>query len=139
MNFTPEIEFRPFPAYLGEKVRGRLSQTVRETSKINSVTIDLVCTKSTIHSNNEGGTSVETEELQRWSKQLDVSAMVEPPEKLSSVFSFDIPPNAPESTRGHKQVAIGWEVQLHTDIADCPDYHASFPLIIDRRIIVPGE
>ena len=131
-----EIEFRPFPAYLGERVRGRLTQEVRQRSKINTVTVALVYAKLTEYPLDNGGSMTDVQELFRHEKTLDVSATIEPPEKICGVFSFDLPSEVPGKSQEKtsfgwgidKQISFRWWVEVHTDIANCPDYNATFPL-----------
>ena len=128
----PSITMSASPLYLGETLSGELVQRVKKTASINSVKVTLIC-REWVEYTQGTDTQTRTHDVYTVKETLDVSGEISPPDCIRGHFEFEIPEEGMHTFSASNN-KVSWLIEVHTDVADWPDYSSSFELSVAARI-----
>jgi hypothetical protein len=133
----PSLTLSVRPLYLGETFRGELVQRVKKEADINSVTVTLIC-REWVRYTQGTDTHTETHDVYTVKETLDVTGMIAPPDCIRGHVEFEIPEEAMHSFSAPDN-RVEWLIEVHTDVADWPDYSSKFELNVAARLASQSE
>jgi hypothetical protein len=133
----PSLTLSVRPLYLGETFHGELVQRVKEAANINSVTVTLIC-REWVQYTQGTDTHTETHDVYTVKETLDLSGIIAPPDAIHGHVEFQIPEEAMHSFSAPDN-RIEWLIEVHTDVADWPDYSSKFELSVAARLVSNSE
>lgn len=133
----PAITIAMSPLYLGETVQGELVQRVKKPAQINSVTVTFVC-REWVEYTQGTDTRTETHDIYTVKETLDVSGLISPPDCIRGHFEFQIPEEGMHTFSASNNT-VTWLIEVHTDVAEWPDYSSSFELSVAARLAPQRE
>lgn len=133
----PSLTLSVSPLFLGESFHGELVQRVKKPASINAVTVTLIC-REWVQYTQGTSTHTQTHDVYTVKNTLDVSGIVEPPDSIRGHVEFQIPEEAMHSFSASNN-RVDWLIEVHTDIADWPDYSSKFELSVAARFAKQSE
>lgn len=133
----PSITISQSPLYLGETFSAEIIQRVKQTATINSVTVTLICREWAQYTQGTD-THTETHDVYTVKETLDVRGNIAPPDSIRGHLEIQIPEEGMHSFTASDNKVM-WIIEMHTDVADWPDYSAEFELSVAPRLLREGE